>query len=230
MAYRSAYPVFAVSVDLCLVSVRSGVFSVLLVERGEEPFRGRVALPGGFVRPDESLEQAAERELSEETGITVPAGALEQLRTYGDVGRDPRPERVVSVAHLAFLPDLPEAAAGTDARDARWWPVEKALAADLAFDHAQILRDGVARVRAKLEYTTVACRFCGPRFTLTELRQVYEAVWGVRLDPRNFRRKVLAVPGFVVDTGETEGGVGRPARLYRAGAATVVSPALRGVG
>ncbi|MEU5513041.1 NUDIX hydrolase [Streptomyces griseoaurantiacus] len=240
----SAFPPFAVTVDLVVLTVRRHALCALAVRRGESPFKGRWALPGGFVRDDEDLEQAAARELAEETGLrahgpSVPAqdnGAhLEQLATYGDPGRDPR-MRVVSVAHLALAPDLPAPRPGGDAHSARWAPVEDLLrqggygqdeeqAAPLAFDHARILADGVERARSKIEYSSLATAFCPPAFTVGELRRVYEAVWGVALDPRNFHRKVTGTPGFLVPTGGTttrQGG--RPAQLFRAGGATLLNP------
>ena len=225
MAYdATAFPPVAVTVDLVVLTLRGGDLHVLLVERGEEPFGGALALPGGFVRPDETLDAAALRELGEETGLRDVPGHLEQLRTYGDPGRDPR-MRVVSVAYLALAPDLPEPAAGTDAADARWVPLARASAAELAFDHRAILADGVERARAKLEYTALATAFCPPEFTVADLRAVYEAVWGVPLDPRNFHRKVTSTPGLLVDTGRTRAeGRGRPAALYRAGAARTLQP------
>ncbi|MFE5482628.1 NUDIX domain-containing protein [Streptomyces sp. NPDC056527] len=243
----SAFPPFAVTVDLVVLTVRRHALCALIVRRGEAPFQGRWALPGGFVRADEDLGAAAARELVEETGLCVhdpgaPApmpsnGAhLEQLATYGDPQRDPR-MRVVSVAHLALAPDLPAPRAGGDANSARWAPVEEVLGKDgsvereegqgepLAFDHAQILADGVERARSKIEYSSLATAFCPPEFTVGELRRVYEAVWGVALDPRNFHRKVTGTPGFLVPAGGTttrQGG--RPAQLFRAGGATLLNP------
>ena len=220
----TAFPPVAVTVDLVVLTLRGGELHVLLVERGEEPFRGHLALPGGFVRPDETLDAAAVRELAEETGLRDVPGHLEQLRSYGDPARDPR-MRVVSVAYLALAPDLPEPAAGTDAADARWVPVARASGSRLAFDHRAILADGVERARAKLEYTSLATAFCAPEFTVADLRAVYEAVWGAALDPRNFHRKVTSTPGLLVDTGRTRTeGRGRPATLYRAGDARTLQP------
>jgi 8-oxo-dGTP diphosphatase len=233
------YPPFAVTVDLAVFTIREGQFSVLLVERGAEPYAGSWALPGGFVGPDEDAETAAWRELHEETGVErfgSYGGHLEQLRTYSAPDRDPR-MRVVSVAHVAFAPDLPEPAAGSDASGARWWAVDDLLdpqPADaqgevphLAFDHGEILRDAVERIRAKLEYTTLALEFVAEPFTLPELRRVYAAVWGSAPDLGNFRRKVLGTDDFVVPT-DTHGtpsvAGGRRALLYRRGAAAVISP------
>lgn len=234
----SAFPPFAVTVDLVVLTVREHVLCALVVRRGEPPYRGRWALPGGFVRSDEDLAEAAARELIEETGLRAhpsllgagPWAHLEQLATYGHPHRDPR-MRVVSVAHLALAPDLPAPRAGGDARSARWAPVDELLGRDaeetapLAFDHTRILTDGVERARSKIEYSSLATAFCPPEFTVGELRRVYEAVWGVALDPRNFHRKVTGTPGFLLPTGGTttrQGG--RPAQLFRAGGATVLNP------
>lgn len=194
------------------------------MRRGEEPFEGAEALPGGFVHADEDLAAAAARELAEETGIRPDAAHLEQLASYGTPDRDPR-MRVVTVAHLALVPDQPLPRAGTDAADARWAPVRGL--GGLAFDHDRVLADGVERARAKLEYTPLAAAFCLPEFTVAELRRVYEAVWGRPLDPRNFHRKVTGARDFLVPTGSTttrDGG--RPAQLYRRGPARLLHPPL----
>lgn len=223
----SGYPPFAVTADVAVFTLRGGRLHVLLVCRGEEPFRGEWALPGGFVRPHEDADQTAHRELREETHIATSVGShLEQLRTYSAPDRDPR-MRVVSVAYVALVPDLPEPVGGTDAVAARWWALDELDLAGtgLAFDHVHILRDAVERVRAKLEYTTLATTFLPRAFTIGDLRAVYGAVWGTAVDLQNFRRKVLSVPGFVEALDETRVGVpGPPATLYRAGPATDIVP------
>ena len=214
----------AVTVDLVVLTIRRDVLCVLLVKRGVEPYAGRWAVPGGFVLPTEDLPDAAVRELREETGVHESAAHLEQLASYGAPDRDPR-GRIVTVAYLALLPDLPTPRAGTDAVDARWHPVSDVDGATLAFDHGRILTDGVERARAKLEYSPLATAFCPDRFTIGALREVYEAVWGTALDPRNFHRKVTTTPGFVVPTGRwTAGDRGRPAQLYRRGPARLLHP------
>ncbi|MFF7450861.1 MULTISPECIES: NUDIX domain-containing protein [unclassified Streptomyces] len=224
---KYAHEPFAVTVDLAVLTVSEGALCALLVERGQEPYAGRWALPGGFVRPDESAERAARRELAEETGLSDVSGLhLEQLRTYSEPDRDPR-MRVVSVAFAALLPDPPEPHGGSDAADARWMPCDRAR--PLAFDHDRILADARERVGAKLEYTCLATAFCPAEFTLGELQQVYETVWGTALDRPNFRRKVLATPGFVEPVpgaARLTGGRGKPAALYRAGTATTLHPPL----
>jgi 8-oxo-dGTP diphosphatase len=221
---------FQVTVDLVVLTIRpsrrhpGGGLHVLLVRRGVPPYRGWWALPGGFVLDHEDLPAAAERELAEETGVAATAGHLEQLATYGAPRRDPR-GRVVTVAYLALLPDLPAPVAGTDAAAAAWHDV--AAPPRLAFDHGRILADGVERARAKLEYTSLAAAFCPPEFTIGRLREVYEAVWATDLDPRNFHRKVTSTAGFVEPVGQrTGGGRGRPAQLYRRGAASTLYPPL----
>jgi len=217
---------FGVTVDLVVFTIRDEQLCVLGVRRGVPPYRGRWALPGGFVGVEEGLLDAARRELAEETGLDDAAVHLEQLATYGDPRRDPR-GRVVSVAYLALAAALPEPAAGTDAAEARWQPVAHLLAnrRRLAFDHDSILRDALERARAKLEYSPLATAFCAVEFTVAELRRVYEVVWGTRLDPRNFHRKVTGAEGFLVPTGrQTTRDGGRPAQLYRRGGATLLNP------
>jgi 8-oxo-dGTP diphosphatase len=219
---------FAVTVDLVVLTVRQDTLHVLLVRRGEQPFAGELALPGGFVHPDEDLEHAAARELQEETGLRSVPGHLEQLASYGAPDRDPR-MRVVSVAFLALAPNLPDPVAGSDAAAAHWLPITDALGGPdrLAFDHDQILRDGVERAKAKLEYTPLATAFCPPEFTVAQLRNVYQAVWQEELDPRNFHRKVTRTAGFLVDTGRSVNeGPGRPAALFRRGHLETLAPPL----
>ncbi len=234
-----AFAPVAVTVDIVALTIRDDTLHVLLVERAVPPFAGRRALPGGFVRTDshrrarsETLDQAALRELAEETGLVAGRGTLarlhlEQLGTYGAPDRDPR-MRVISVAYLAFGPAMPDPTPGGDASGAAWVPVRDA--SGLAFDHDAILADGLDRARAKLEYTPLATAFVGDEFTIAELRAVYATVWGVDLHAGNFHRKVRSVPGFVVDAGtrtQRGGGRGGPrAQLYRAGDATLLHPAI----
>ncbi|MFJ4835725.1 NUDIX hydrolase [Streptomyces sp. NPDC088747] len=224
---KYAFEPFAVTVDLAVLTVRAGVLQVLLVERGQEPYLGRWALPGGFVLPHESAETAARRELAEETGLSDISGLhLEQLRTYSEPRRDPR-MRVVSVAFAALLADPPEPRGGGDAAQAQW--LRYNALGPLAFDHDRILADAHERVGSKLEYSCLATSFCPPEFTLGELQQVYETVWGTVLDRPNFRRKVLATPGFVDQVpgaARLTGGRGKPAAVYRAGGATTLHPPL----
>ncbi len=209
--------------DLVILTIRDGVLHVLLVERANEPFRGRLALPGGFVRGRESLDETAARELAEETGVDPATLHLEQVGVYSAPDRDPRTPRVITCAYLAIAPDLPVPVAGGDARAARWVPVGEATG--LAFDHDVILRDAVEQARDKLQNTTIATAFCGTEFTIGELRAVYEAVWGFALDKPNFHRKVTDADGFIEATGEKRStGNGRPAALYRAGEAELLLP------
>lgn len=234
-------PPAAVTVDLVILTIRENELVALTVRRGVPPFAGHLALPGGFVGPDETLAEAAARELTEETGLIADLEAgpdeapepspvhLEQLASYGDPGRDPR-FRVVTVAYLALAPSLPAPHAGSDAAAASWLPTAGLLAGapeELAFDHHRILADGIERARAKLEYSPLATAFCPPEFTVAELRRVYEIVWGTALDPRNFHRKVTGTPGFLVPAERsTAGQRGRPARIFRRGPATSLHPPL----
>jgi 5'-methylthioadenosine/S-adenosylhomocysteine nucleosidase len=220
-------PSVLLTVDLVILTLRGTSLQLLLVERGVEPYAGSLALPGGFLRDvKEPIQVAARRELSEETGLDADSLLLEQFGVYGDPDRDPR-GRVVSVAFLAIAPRLPDPVAGTDAAGARWTPVGEVLATSLplAFDHRRIVVDGVERARSKLEYSAIATAFCGPTFTISELQQVYEAVWDVRLDPRNFYRKIQGTRDFVAPAGPGKrAGAGRPARLFRAGPGKVLYP------
>jgi 8-oxo-dGTP diphosphatase len=218
----SQFPAFAVTVDVVILTMSEAKLHMLLVRRGEAPFQGMWAIPGGFKRPTETLDDAARRELVEETGVDVPS-LLTQFGAYGDPERDPR-TNVVTIAYLAVLRDVGAIVAGTDAADAALVPVSDVLKGkiDLAFDHLQIVRDAVDRVRVELEVAGIATAFVGTTFTLAELRAVYEAVWGVQLDAANFRRSVVAEDGWVIPTGrraQPGPAGGRPAELYRAGRA-----------
>ncbi len=216
----SQFPAFAVTVDIVILTMSEGRLHALLVRRGVPPFEGMWAIPGGFKRPTETLDEAAKRELAEETGVDG-ARLLTQFGAYGDPGRDPR-MNVVTIAYLAVLREVGEVIAGTDAAAAALVPVSDAENGkiELAFDHAQIVCDAVERVRVDLELRGIATAFVGPTFTLAELRAVYEAVWGVQLDSANFRRSLLAESGWVIPTGRRArpGSTGgKPAELYRAG-------------
>lgn len=216
----SQYPPFAVTVDVVILTLVEGELNVLLVRRAEAPFAGEWAIPGGFKRPTETLDTAAKRELTEETGVDA-AKLLAQFGAYGDPGRDPR-MNVVTVAYLAVLREVGTVVAGSDAVDARLLPVSDVLSGkvELAFDHERIVRDALARVRVELEVSGVATAFVGPTFTLAELRAVYEAVWGVQLDGANFRRSITSENGWVVPTKRRAApgsSGGKPAELFRAG-------------
>jgi 8-oxo-dGTP diphosphatase len=210
---------FRVAVDVVIFTISAqapvaSALEVLLVKRGIPPFRGRWAIPGGFVLPKESLEEAALRELQEETGVRDVY--LEQLYTFGDPGRDPR-GRVISVAYFALIAaDQRPLAAGSDAAEAQFWPMSElpALAPTLAFDHERILSYALGRLRNKLEYTTVGFQLLPPTFTLSELQRVYEAILGRSLDKRNFRRK-LGLLSVLTPLNEYRASGRRPAQLFR---------------
>ncbi|MGC5364667.1 NUDIX hydrolase [Streptomyces sp. DT24] len=275
------YPPVAVTVDIVVLTVVGGRLCVLLVRRGEPPYEGSWALPGGFLRvgsgvgedQGEDLHEAAARELMEETGLLVPGSPtpaarqsvyLEQLATYGRPGRDPR-MRVVTVAYVALARHVTGVRASSDAREADWVPVaDLALSGGdngsgassgnggsggsgergagepagagpvrLAFDHARIAADAVARVRSKMQYTPIALALVDDEFTLGELQEVYEIVHDEPLHAANFRRKVTATPGFVESVGvsaprSNPRGGPRNQKLYRAGPARQFHPGFLG--
>jgi 8-oxo-dGTP diphosphatase len=187
----SQFPAFAVTVDVVILTMSEGLLHVLLVCRGEAPFEGMWAIPGGFKRPHETLDQAAKRELTDETGVDA-ARLLTQFGAYGDPERDPR-ANVVTIAYLAVLRDVGAVVAGADAAAAALIPVSDVLNGKIAlsFDHLRIVRDAVERARVELEIGGIAMASVGATFTLAELRAVHEAVWGVLLDATNFRRSVV---------------------------------------
>ncbi len=198
-----------VTVDVVIFALRDDDLQVLLVRRKNPPFDGKWAIPGGFVRHEESLEDAASRELFEETGVRDVH--VEQLFTFGTIDRDPR-GRMVTVAYVALVPAPLALHAGTNASEAQW----KSMYAlpEMAFDHQEIVTYALKRLRYKLEYTAVGFRMLPKTFTLSQLQRAYETILGERLDKRNFRRRILQA-GVIEETGEMQTGDGRPAKLYR---------------
>jgi 8-oxo-dGTP diphosphatase len=211
MPHAYQYPRAALTVDCVVFGIDDEELKVLLIERGLEPFKGKWALPGGFVRVDETLDAAARRELEEEAGLKNVF--LEQLYTFGAVDRDPR-ERVVSVAYYALVKlAAHETKAATDAADARWFPLSKIP--KLAFDHGDILAAALARLRGKVRYEPIGFELLPAKFTLSQLQHVYEAVLEMPLDKRNFRKKVLSYGLLVALKDKQMSGRHRPAQLFR---------------
>ena len=211
MSYTYEYPRPALTVDCVVFGMDEGDLKVLLIKRGVEPFLGKWALPGGFVRMEESLEDAARRELEEESGIRP--SHLEQLYTFGEPGRDPR-GRVVTVAYFALVKLSDHRVhAATDAREAAWfsvWDTPK-----LAFDHAEVLGTALQRLKGKVRYQPIGFELLPPKFTLTQLQRLYEVILERELDKRNFRKKILAMD-LLEELDEVEQDVShRAARLYR---------------
>ena len=208
--YSYEYPRPALTVDVVIFTLREGQLHVLLVQRAEKPFSGMWALPGGFVKMEEALDEAAYRELEEETGLQQ--AYLEQLYTYGDPKRDPR-GRVVTVAYFALIPaDAPILTEGSsEVSKAGWFPIERLPR--LAFDHAEIISYALRRLRYKLEYTAAGFELLPDEFTLSEIQHTYELILGEKLDKRNFRRRILEA-GIIEPTNHMRAGEGRPARLY----------------
>jgi len=205
-AYDFARPALAVD---CVVFGLGETLQVLLIKRALEPFMNQWALPGGFVRVDESLEEAARRELAEETGLSDIF--LEQLYSFGDPGRDPR-ERVVTVAYYALVKPK-DVRADTDAREARWFPVQSVP--KLAFDHGRIVDTALARLQGKVRYQPIGFELLPQKFTLSELQRMYETLLERTLDKRNFRKKILAMD-LLVELDEVQRDVPhRAARYYR---------------
>lgn len=213
MAFKYEYQRPGLTVDCVIfgLDLEAQSLKVMLIERDVEPFAGVWAIPGGFVRSDESLLDAATRELEEETGITDVF--LEQLYTFGDPGRDPR-GWVVSVAYYALVsPEKHNVHATTDARDARWFSVDSLP--KLAFDHAEILETALERIRGKLTYAPIGFELLPQKFTVKQLQKLYEIVLGRKLDNRNFRKKIFAMD-VLRELDEMQKGVPhRAARLYK---------------
>jgi 8-oxo-dGTP diphosphatase len=208
-SYRHPHP--AVTVDLAVFTIRESRLSLLLIRRGREPFKGDWALPGGFVRINEPLREAAARELEEETGLKDVY--LKQIGAFGDPERDPR-ERVISIAYFAVVDSSRlRLAAGTDSDEARWWQFSELPR--LAFDHHDIVASAHAAVREELQDSLIAFQFLAPEFTLTELQQVHEAIGGEPLDKRNFRKWAVSQNVIKSIGRQKREGQHRPAALYR---------------
>jgi 8-oxo-dGTP diphosphatase len=204
-------PTLTMTTDVVIFTIRDERLEILLIQRGNPPFQGSWALPGGLVEEDEDLDVCARRELEEETKVTEVS--LEQLHTFGAPHRDPR-GRLVTVAYYTLVrPDRLKPKAASDAANVGWFAVDELPS--LAFDHAAIIAMARRRLRARFDESAAAFGFLPQTFTLKELRAVVEIVAGERLDPRNFRRRVLALE-LIEATGETQTETHRPARLYRA--------------
>jgi 8-oxo-dGTP diphosphatase len=205
-------PTLTMTTDIVIFTIRDDRLEILLIQRGNPPFQGSWALPGGLVEEDEDLDLCAHRELEEETKVADVS--LEQLHTFGAPHRDPR-GRLVTVAYYTLVrPDRLKPKAASDAANVRWFALEE-LPASLAFDHAEIIAMAHKRLRARFDESAAAFGFLPKTFTLEEFRSVVEIVIGERVDPRRFRRRVLAL-ALIEETGEKRHGTGRPAQLYRA--------------
>lgn len=202
----------SVAVDIIIFTIAEKSLKILLVKRNIQPFKNSWAIPGGFVREKESLDDAARRELAEETG--VKSVYLEQLYSFGEVNRDPR-TRVISVAYFALIPadKTSQLSARTDVSAVKWFAISKLP--KVAFDHKKIIEYAIQRLRWKLEYTNVVYSLLDEEFTLTDLQKVYEIVFDRKFDKRNFRKKILSL-NLIEPTGKMVlKGVHRPARTYR---------------
>ena len=224
-AELSRYPRAAVAVDLVVFTILDADLKVLLIRRGEPPFEGAWALPGGFVRvgpshrdQGEGLDDAAARELNEETGLPKGSVYLEQLYTFGKADRDPR-ARVISIAYYALVrPTLaPLVRAGGDAKHAGWCSIPEAKTRALAFDHLEILERALERIRGKIDYSDIAFQLVPDTFSIPELRAVHEVIKGTSYDPGNFRRrfKRMLTDGIIATApGKRITGT-KPAKVYR---------------
>ena len=209
----------SVTVDMLIFTVVDGTLCLMLIERKNPPYKDCWALPGGFVNIDESIKTAALRELKEETNVNA-IGYLEQLGAYGEVGRDPR-TRVISIAYMALIPSVNitrEMRGGDDAKVARLFNINNIFEMNLAFDHAQIIKDGIQALKDRLLYTDIAFNLVGSEFTILDLQKVHEAILGHEIHKGNFRRsfeKNYLTTGKAEETGNYSRKYQRPAKLYR---------------
>ncbi len=211
MPFTYRYPHPAVTTDIVIFTIRQDELKVLLIKRALPPHKNQWALPGGFIKMEEGLEEGARRELEEETGVT--GVYLEQLYTFGQPDRDPR-ERVITVAYYALVPSNElEPKAGSDAEGVSWFGMKELP--NLAFDHKRILKMAHERLIAKLDYSTIGFQLMPTQFTLSELQHVYEVILREQIDKRNFRKRILSL-NLIKETGkERKAGAHRPAKLYR---------------
>jgi 8-oxo-dGTP diphosphatase len=199
------------SVDAVVFGYEKGTISILLIKRKYEPFKGEWAIPGGFVLNNESLEQAVERELQEETGVKI--NYLEQLYTFGKPQRDPR-ARVVSVAYFALIrPDTFKIVASTDAQDVDWFTIDKLP--KLSFDHKEILTLAIIRLKAKITYEPIGFELLNNKFPFSDLEKLYTTLLGRNIDRRNFRKKIIGLNVLDELDEKTSKGSGRPANLFQ---------------
>jgi 8-oxo-dGTP diphosphatase len=207
--YSYEYPRPAVTADCVIFGFDDGELKVLLIERGIEPFKGKWAFPGGFLRTEESADECARRELFEETGIENVF--IEQLYSFSDVDRDPR-SRVITISYFALvkLADF-KIRAGDDARNANWFPISQVP--PLAFDHDRILRVALNRLRGKIRYQPIGFELLPEKFTMPALQNLYETVLEMKLDRRNFRKKIFDT-GLLIDHNESMKGVPHKGAKY----------------
>ena len=199
----------SVTADIIIFTIQNQKLKVLLIKRGVEPFKNMFAIPGGFVKMNENLEQAAKRELEEETGVKEVY--LEQLYTFGEVNRDPR-GRVITVAYMALVnSENINLKASTDASEAQWFSTKKIP--DLAFDHKNILNYSLKRLKWKFEYTTVAFSLLPKEFTISQIQAIYEIVFDKEFDKRNFAKKLLSI-NILKEEGVRREVSHRPPMLY----------------
>ncbi|HEY8096631.1 MAG TPA: NUDIX domain-containing protein [Methylobacter sp.] len=205
-SYEFARP--SVTVDAVVFGVSAAGMNILLAQRAGSPFKGDWALPGGYLQMTENLDEAVARELREETGIRL--SYLEQLYTFGNMNRDPR-GRVITVAYMALVrPDDHEVKAGSDARAAKWFPINGLP--KLAFDHREIIDTAIRRLFSKVRYAPIGFELLPQEFTLAQLLALYETLLGRELDKRNFSKKVLST-GLLTRTGNKTDS-NPPAQLY----------------
>lgn len=207
--YTYKYPHPAVTTDCIVFGFDGTKLNLLLINRGIEPYKGSWALPGGFMKIDETAEQGAMRELQEETGVRDIY--IEQLQTFTAVDRDPR-ERVMTIAFMAFVrQEKYEVIAGDDAAKAQWFPVNSLP--QLAFDHKEIITLALDKLRWKMTYEPLAFRLLNKTFTISQLQTIYEVVFDKRFDRRNFHKKLTSL-GYIIPTEEQQKTIGRPSTLY----------------